>query len=706
MKKLILASASIIALATSANAAKTYTHETIIVESKSGDIASAGSANKVSSKELEKYNYQDVTRALRSVPGIKAYTEDGYGNRPNIGLRGGKSERSTGITLMEDGILIAPAPYAAPSAYYFPKMERMAEIEVLRGPSAIKAGPITTSGAINLKTKPIADKTGGYASFQVGSNNSNKTNVNLNINEEKFAAMLNMNRSTTDGYKNLDGGGNTGFEINDFVGKFRYIPDPSASKYQHFEVKLGLNDEVSRETYLGLTDADFQATPHRRYAASQKDEFKGTHEQIQLTHYIQPNANTAIATTIYNNEFARNWYKLDKIGGTKQSAALLNATMLSQLKGDADRTSGDIDLKANNREYDSKGINTVVNFDKDNHQLELGLRYHKDDETRIQHKDHYNMVGGKLVLQTAGTTGDSDHKVNRATAFAGYISDSIKLGKFTVTPAVRYENIEIENVNIKSGGTQSDNSTDVVMPGASINYEIAAGNNIFAGVHKGFAAATSTSTNRNEKSINYEVGQRFSSEKLSYQIIGFFNDYSNLLGQCTASTGGDCTAGTQYDGGKVEAKGIEANFAYDISEKVNTTGFKVPVKFVYTYTDAEFKESFASDFSQWGTVEAGNKLPYVAENQYYVSIGLENEKFALELSANHQDAMNTIADGSQKTEDALTYDLAASYTISDNTGAFATVTNLTDETYIASRHPYGVRPGAPLMAYIGLKQKF
>ena len=89
-----------------------------------GEKTLPGSATTVTVDDLEKFETMDVHKALASVPGINVRPEEGYGLRPNISIRGTYPDRSGKITLMEDGILIAPAPYAASSAYYFPTFSR------------------------------------------------------------------------------------------------------------------------------------------------------------------------------------------------------------------------------------------------------------------------------------------------------------------------------------------------------------------------------------------------------------------------------------------------------------------------------------------------------------------------------------------------------------------------------------------------------
>lgn len=137
----------------------------VTADRKDADRA-GGSVQRLDDEHMRIFSYSDIGRVLRQVPGVSIQEEDGLGLRPNIGIRGSGTDRSARIVVMEDGILAAPAPYAAPAAYYFPRVARMSGIEIAKGPAAIKYGPSTIGGALGLFSTPISDKPVGEASGQ------------------------------------------------------------------------------------------------------------------------------------------------------------------------------------------------------------------------------------------------------------------------------------------------------------------------------------------------------------------------------------------------------------------------------------------------------------------------------------------------------------------------------------------------------------
>ena len=131
-----------------------------IIGKKSAAVDVPGSAHVIDTEELQTFVNSDVLRVLRTVPGVYVQEEEGFGLRPNIGIRGSGLDRSSRIALLEDGVLIAPAPYSAPAAYYFPTQRRMSAMEVLKGPSSIRVGSRTTGGAVNMLSRATASTAG------------------------------------------------------------------------------------------------------------------------------------------------------------------------------------------------------------------------------------------------------------------------------------------------------------------------------------------------------------------------------------------------------------------------------------------------------------------------------------------------------------------------------------------------------------------
>ncbi|MFO0389492.1 MAG: TonB-dependent receptor family protein [Alphaproteobacteria bacterium] len=696
-----------------------------------------GSGYYVDEKQMEKAASTDIHRIVQQVPGINVQEEDGFGLRPNIGMRGGRIDRSADITLMEDGVLIAPAPYSAPEAYYFPRSERMTGIEVRKGSSAIKFGPRTTNGAVNLLTRAVPDVPASEISFSAGSyaglRYGGHTGTSALTDVGNFGILAEFHHESSDGFKKADYlGGDTGFNASDYMLKGRYKTSPSRTHYQELEIKLGYTDEDSNETYLGLTSSDFNANPYRRYAASQKDNMDSYHHQVQLSHYIEPMQDMSITTTLYRNDFNRNWYKLNNVrSGTNQSlTSVLNdpntfAAHLAILQGGNSAANG-LTVRANIRDYYGQGIQSAANYRTNlfgvRNDVEFGLRYHVDEQDRYQHDDIYQMLNGTMVLTTAGTPGSQDNRIGSASAWAGFFQNRMAFGNLAVTPGFRYEYVDLKTENFGTSdpsrtGANLQKYASVVsafVPGIGLEYDIGKSWQALAGVHKGFAppeppSNTTTQSSSAEESVNYEAGARFTKSNFKAEAIGFFNDYENLLGSDTFSSGG--SGADQFNGGEVNVWGLEASAGYDFSSLTSLKSTHLPVKIGYTHTRAEFQNSFTSTFAEWGNVSKGFELPYIAKHQVNLSAGIETKTWSIGANAKFVDRMRTVAGSgplleNQSTDGSFVIDLHAEMEAMNGVRPFVSVTNVLDEVYVAARRPAGLRPGAPMMAYAGVKANF
>ena len=705
-------------------------HERVMVIGRPSEVdAIPGSAHYIDQQQLNslKLDYDDVHHFLQQIPGIHIQEEDGYGLRPNIGMRGTGVERSSKITLMEDGVLIAPAPYAAPSAYYFPTTGRMEAIEVRKGSSQIKYGPRTNGGALNFISTRIPGNFNLNGNLGLGIDSTRKIYLNLGDSYKYFGWLVETYQIRTDGFKELDGGGDTGFDIADYLAKFRVNSGANSRIYQQLEFKLGKTDQVSDETYLGLTDADFATNPFRRYRGSQKDVFRSKHEQYQVRYFLAPASNVDVTTIIYRNNFHRNWYKLQSVSGTSISEILDNlggnSAQLAIVKG-ADSDADALAVRANNRDYYSQGFQTVLGVQLDRggtrNSFEFGIRYHKDQEDRLQHEDGFRMVNGRMVLTSNGAPGSQANRVNDAKAWALFIQDRIEWGRWSFTPGLRYENIDLVRTDFFKGDPSRStpkrirkNSVDVLIPGVGVNFRVNPRLALFGGVHKGFAPPGSGSTEdtKAEASLNYEFGLRVQSRPLRLYLAGFVNDYGNLLGADTLALGGT-GEGDFFNGGEVRVIGLEASGHSDLGQALNSS-FRIPVRFAYTFTDAEFTNSFKSEFKPWGNVLAGDKLPYLPPHRFYVRLGLEKARWRFGLETNYVSQMRIKAGRGpipvlQATDAHLTFGLSGEYDLTaEEKGVtlFLTVRNLTDQEYIVARRPAGARPGLPRTLMGGIKFK-
>ena len=124
----------------------------------------------------------------------------------------------------------------------------------------------------------------------------------------------------SDGFKQLNNQANTGFDTHDLMGKVGQTGIDIA--LPQLELKYHYYKEISNETYLGLTEQDFEANPFSRYA-SQADVMKADQRQLMLTHTPNFSKNLKMVSNLYQNTFKRNWYKLSAVtvGGNRLGLA-------------------------------------------------------------------------------------------------------------------------------------------------------------------------------------------------------------------------------------------------------------------------------------------------------------------------------------------------------------------------------------------------
>ncbi|MFN5654382.1 MAG: TonB-dependent receptor plug domain-containing protein, partial [Verrucomicrobiota bacterium] len=201
-----------------------------------------GSAAIIEGEEFRAKGYTNIKQIAANTPGVFVRDEDGFGNFPNISIRGVDGTRSAKVTLMEDGILTAPSPYSSPNAYYAPKSGRMSGIEFLKGSSQVMYGPHTTGGVIHFLSTPIP--TGGQQFFSrlTAGNYGNFFNQTwlggTTMTESgKVGALVELHTQLSDGYRVIDGvGRRSGFTLTEPMVKLSW--EPKGALRQRVELKV------------------------------------------------------------------------------------------------------------------------------------------------------------------------------------------------------------------------------------------------------------------------------------------------------------------------------------------------------------------------------------------------------------------------------------------------------------------------------------
>ena len=311
-----------------------------------------------------------------------------------------------------------------------------------------------------------------------------------------------------------------------------------------------------------------------------------------------------------------------------------------------------------------------------------------------------------MALESYGEKGSQGNRISFANSFASYIMYKYKFKGLTISPGIRYESIKLGRDdfgksnplrNIENLSTR-ENKVSVLIPGLGFNYTFSNNLSVFGGIHKGYSPPGSSDGQKAEESVNSELGIRFSTKKLNGEIIAYRNDYSNLLGNDLAATGGFGEM-DPFNAGKALVNGFEVLLNTSISKYI-------PISFSYTLTDAKFLTSFGSTQDIWGEVNNGDQIPYIPKHQFSSSLSYRISKLDINLNASYNGKFSTLANGTEEISSYLILDLSMKYRIKKDIFLKSKILNLFDKKYAVSKAPAGLRPGHPFGIYTGIEYKF
>ena len=661
------------------------------------------SATIIEQQELKSSHVYTTNEALRKVPGVVVRDEEGFGMRPNIGIRGLNPTRSTKVLLLEDGIPVTYAPYGANESYYHPTIDRFSSIEVLKGASQIKFGPLTAGGVINYITPNAPEKFGGHISATGG----NRDYLNTKINVGGNGMLFDYTHKEGDGARD-----NTHSNIEDV--NFKITKE--LNEDHAITLRANWFTESSQVSYSGITQREFNNFGGE-YNPFQHDDFETTRYGLSATHDWQINSNAILTTNLYYSYFDRDWWRqqsttaLNSVAGGAGCAAFATAR-INGLATNGDTCQGN---QGRLRTYNTYGVEPRLTVTHAWGELEMGAKAHFEDQERKQKNG---------TSSTARTGTLSENNQRETDAYSGFVSNRFDIGQFSVTPAIRYEHIENTRKNGRTATvaipTKGDDTLDEWIPGIAVAYNPNERLTVFAGVHEGFApprtedlistAGGSVDVDA-EKSTNWELGFRAKpSSNASIEATAFYNDFKNLIAV------GSVASNVALSQGEATFAGLELAGRYDFDG-----GFYS--RLAYTWLpvakqDAPFRQ--VSNNAIVGGSKDGNRQPYAPKNTLTAALGYKINNWDAQVEAVHVGKQfSDFAETGAVPNSALglTGQIGeiASYTIFNaalsykyapyNTTFFATAKNLFDKDYITDR-TRGILTGSPRLIQVGARYDF
>ena len=651
---------------------------------------------------LETSHVFNFSEALRKVPGLTVRDEEGFGLRPNVGIRGLNPTRSIKVLLLEDGVPVTYAPYGDNSSYYHPPVERFETIEVLKGSAQVAYGPVTVGGVINYITPAPPLEPSGSVLLAGGSRAYRNGHLTVGDTIGRTGLLLDYMKKQGDGARE---------SIHSDLDDVTVKATTSLAARHTLTFKANYYGEDSNVTYSGLRLDEYRANP--RQNPFHNDFFYGDRYGASARHAWAIGESALLTTQAYGSYFRRHWWRQSSNSGQRPNDA---GDPACAGMANLDTTCGN---EGRLRSYTHWGVEPRLRMGRRlfGHSLEtdVGVRAHFEDQERRQ-------MNGAGPLARAGELVENNERQNQA--WSGFLQTRVLLGRWTVTPGLRLEHVRYERTNrLGQGGAGVTGRTDLTqwVPGLGVAFAPAPETTLFAGLHRGFAPprtedlvsnAGGTVDLESELSWNYEAGLRaLPHAGVRLEATAFLMDYENQIVQASLAGG---LGAALTNGGRTRHEGLELAARLD-GGTITGSRHNPYVSVAWTWLPvARFEGTRLSNVPGFAALSvAGNRLPYApgatlnAILGYTHPSGLEALVEAVRVGGQFGDDLNTVessADGQRGRLPAYTvWNAAVNYRLTRlHSTVFMAVKNLLDRTFLVDR-TRGMVPGSPRLVHVGLR---
>ena len=642
-----------------------------------------GAVSQVSREQMDQVQPRSTEEALRRVPGVYIKPEEESAVVVNVGVRG-LSAADYKTLVLEDGVPVAPGLFVGNGRYYNPRIQRIDNIEVLKGASSLRYGPSTIGGVINYRTKQPED--GVVLESSYGSWNTLENTIELGgtapSGDGVFGAVLSTAQS--DGFMDKD------YDMTDAMIK----AGSAIGEDQWLGVKFTHYENDANISYRGLFLDDYKAG--KNYNPAPDDYFLTGRTSFDVNHAWDVSATVKVSTLLYWSEMYRDYWRY----GTDNPSSVA-----------AGRWVYTNNLNGNNRAFERKGAETRVNIINElfgiGGEAELGLRY-------MNETMHDQTIGATRATPRTGTI--NRDRIDAADSYALFAQNRFDMSeRLSVTPGVRVEYYEQSRQDLQVPDSVSTSNTEVI-PGLGATFQLNPSLQLFGGVYKAFAPALNGDALDGlqdqeleaERSLNVEIGLRGRDGGWTYEMAAFHMDFDNQIIPANSTSVFQNT-----NGGKTLHQGLEGAVSYQFD-----SGFSVEANATWVPV-AEF---VGDRFVYPGGVKTldipdGNRVTYTPELVANVGIGYQAGNLKTLLSANYTGSQYTDTDNTKaiqenttgfftgQVEAYTTADLSARYQATADLELFGAVKNLTDERYIASLRQ-GIYVGPERSVEAGFRYRF